>query len=250
MNIIIILAFLFFLGSITGWGLEVIFRRYFSSANPGRKWINPGFLSGPYLPLYGCSLCALYLLAGLEPCLGIENPAISKLVLFAIMAASVTAIEYVAGLIFIKGMKVKLWDYSTQWGNIQGIICPKFTFFWAVLSAIYFFLIHPHILSALHWLSENLAFSFCIGFFFGVFTLDFIHSANLLVKIRRFAEENGIVVRFEELKAGIRAKEEKNREKARFLLAMFPSVPLGEHLKEYYEKCKEELEHFRPHRTK
>lgn len=43
------------------------------------------------------------------------------------MAAAVTLVEYIAGLISIKLLHVKLWDYSKQWGNIQGIICPKFT---------------------------------------------------------------------------------------------------------------------------
>ncbi len=43
MNIFLILAFLFFIGSVSGWVLELFFRRFFSRANPERKWINPGF---------------------------------------------------------------------------------------------------------------------------------------------------------------------------------------------------------------
>ena len=43
----LILAFIFFIGSLAGWLLELIFRRFFSKANPTRKWINPGFLVGP-----------------------------------------------------------------------------------------------------------------------------------------------------------------------------------------------------------
>lgn len=66
MNILLKLAYLFFIGSVIGWCIEVIFRRFFSSANPERKWINPGFCTGPYLPLYGCGLCILYLIASLE----------------------------------------------------------------------------------------------------------------------------------------------------------------------------------------
>jgi len=53
MSNILILAFLFFAGCLIGWGIEVIFRR-FEPNNKARKWINPGFLIGPYLPLYGC----------------------------------------------------------------------------------------------------------------------------------------------------------------------------------------------------
>ena len=34
------LAFLFFAGSVSGWVLELLFRRFLSSANPERRWIN------------------------------------------------------------------------------------------------------------------------------------------------------------------------------------------------------------------
>lgn len=115
MNLFLTIAFLFFIGSMAGWGIEVVFRRFFSSANPERKWINPGFLSGPYLPLYGFSLCVLFLLSLLEQYIPIENTALRKAALFAVMAAAVTLVEYIAGLISIKLLHVKLWDYSKQW---------------------------------------------------------------------------------------------------------------------------------------
>ena len=65
MSILLKLCFLFFVGSVSGWVAELLFRRFFSSANPERKWINPGFCIGPYLPLYGVGLCLLYLIAAL-----------------------------------------------------------------------------------------------------------------------------------------------------------------------------------------
>lgn len=242
MDLFMKLAFLFLIGSLIGWGIEVVFRRFFSAANPERKWINPGFLSGPYLPLYGFSLCVLYLLASCEPLLPVPNPVWRKAALFAVMALCVTGVEYLAGLIFIKGLHVKLWDYSTQWGNVNGIICPKFTLFWLALSAAYYFLVHPHILDSLAWLANNLAFSFFIGFFYGVFAIDFVASARLVARIKRFAEENGIVVRLEELRAHIRKSREERSEKARFLLSLYSSVPLGRHLKEYADRCRAELD--------
>ena len=137
MNFFLKLAFLFCIGSLLGWCIEVLFRRFFSA----KKWINPGFLVGPYLPLYGFSLCTLYLLAMLEEFIPISFPVLRKLVLFAVMALCVTAIEYVTGLIFIKRLKIKLWDYSDCWGNVDGVICPLFTFFWALLSAAYYYFI-------------------------------------------------------------------------------------------------------------
>lgn len=110
MNKFLILAFLFFIGCFLGWGLEVLYRR-FTPANSSRRWVNPGFLVGPYLPLYGFGLCALYLLANLEntPLIS-QVTAGSKIILFVVMALVMTLFEYIAGVIFIKGMKVKLWD--------------------------------------------------------------------------------------------------------------------------------------------
>ena len=63
MNFFLTLAYLFFIGSVSGWVLELFFRKFFSASNPEHKWINPGFCTGPYLPIYGFGLCALYLLA-------------------------------------------------------------------------------------------------------------------------------------------------------------------------------------------
>ena len=103
MNIFLTLAFLFFIGATLGWVLELLFRRFFSSANPERKWINPGFCVGPYLPLYGCGLCFLYLIASLEQFSIIRDPFWNRVVLFLIMAVCMTVTEYFAGLIALKG---------------------------------------------------------------------------------------------------------------------------------------------------
>ena len=62
MNLLFELCFLFFIGSVSGWVAELFYRRFFSDANPGRKWINPGFCTGPYLPLYGVGLGLVYLI--------------------------------------------------------------------------------------------------------------------------------------------------------------------------------------------
>lgn len=158
------------------------------------------------------------------------------------MAAAVTLVEYIAGLISIKLLHVKLWDYSKQWGNIQGIICPKFTLGWAILSAVYYFLIHPRIENALVWLSNNLAFSFIIGFFYGVFVIDLVNATALMVKIKRFADEKQIVVKYEQLREHIRVNREKRLEKAKFLMSMGPQSAMAEQLKQYYDKFRDELE--------
>ncbi len=232
MSLFLKLAFLFLIGSVSGWGIEVLFRRFISRANPERKWINPGFCTGPYLPLYGCGLCLMYLIAGLEKYNFIANPFWNKMLLFLIMAVCMTLIEYIAGIISLKAGKVRLWDYTKEWGNIQGIICPKFSLSWAALGAVYYFLIHPHILEAIHWLTQNLAYSFGIGMFFGIFVVDVAKSVQLTAKLKQFAEENNVVVRYEALKEDIRLHYETTKRKYNFFRPFHSEQPLSEHLKD------------------
>ena len=236
----LIISFLFFIGCIFGWVLELFFRR-FAPSNKEHRWINPGFLAGPYLPIYGFGLCALYLMAELERFINIESVPLKRAAIVILMCISMTAIEYIAGIIFIKGMNVKLWDYGSNRFNIQGIICPLYSFCWGVLGAIYYFLVHPRILSALDWFSRNLAFSFVVGMFFGVFLIDVGYSFHVVVKIRQFASENKILIRYEELKENIQVEMKQRKEKYRFIFAMHTVRPMSEHLKSYLEKTKARL---------
>ena len=188
-------------------------------------------MHGPYLPLYGCGLVLLFLIARI-PLGGISPVWVRYVVLLAIICAVMTLIEYIAGLIFIKGMGIKLWDYSAHPGNIQGIICPLFSFFWAALGAAYYFLVHPYILNALAWLSNNLAFSFFIGMFFGVFIIDVVHSSQIIVKLKKFAEDNDVIVRYEALKTHIRQQREERSLKYHFFRPFRTERPLAESLRE------------------
>lgn len=241
MGLFLILAFLFFIGSVLGFVIELLFRRFISSANPERKWINPGFCVGPYIPLYGVGLCTLYLVAGLEKLPFAAHPVWGKLWLFLIMAVAMTLIEYLTGLFCLKVLKVRLWDYSREWANLQGIICPRFSLIWAVLGALYYFLIHPYILNALLWLSRNLAFSFVIGLFFGVFILDVIHSAQLVAKLKRLADEYRIVVRYEHLKAQIRRRHHSMKTPYHFFRPFHTDRPLSEYVKELQDHLEKRI---------
>ena len=182
MNLSLTLAFLFFLGSVLGWVLELFFRRFLSRNNPERKWVNPGFCMGPYLSLYGAGLCLLYLIASLGQQQILPDPLGNRVLVFLLMAFGMTVTEYLAGNFLLNFFHIRLWDYSNEWANIQGIICPKFSLIWAILGVIYYFVIHPYVLTVLLWLSRHLAFSFFIGSFFGVWILDTVHSARSILR--------------------------------------------------------------------
>jgi uncharacterized membrane protein len=56
MKIFLLYLFLFILGCLLGWVIEVLFRRYVSA----KKWVNPGFMKGPWLPLYGFGVITMF----------------------------------------------------------------------------------------------------------------------------------------------------------------------------------------------
>ena len=188
-QVFLIIVFLFFFGSCAGWVLEVFFRRFFSGANPERKWLNPGFLFGPCVPLYGFGTVVLFVFSELESqVFGSANGSWwYYIVMFFVMALAMTLLEYISGLTCLKVMHLRLWDYTNCWGNIQGLICPLFTFFWGVLSALYYFLLYPQLRRLVVWFVAHPLFSFIVGICFGIFLIDFGFSLHLGTALRKRA---------------------------------------------------------------
>ncbi len=48
-------------------------------------------------------------------------------------AGLITAIELCFGLICNRWLHWGVWDYSSNWGNLWGQICPFYTFLWFLL---------------------------------------------------------------------------------------------------------------------
>ena len=227
---LLVAAFLFFVGSVVGWCIEVLFRRIFTA----KKWINPGFLTGPYLPLYGFGVAMLFAISLIPIDTGYYRP--DSLIIILIMGVVMTLIEYIAGLIFIKGMKIKLWDYSNRRGNIQGIICPLFSFLWLLVCAFYYFVIDPFVIEAVVWFVHHITFAFFVGIFFGVFFVDLGHSINLSAKITAFAKKHDIVVSFEKLKESIKDRIDKLGEKKHFIFSFKSNRTLTQEMDNYKEE--------------
>lgn len=228
-QVMINIIFLFYIGCTTGWIIELIFRRIVH-----KTWVNPGFLVGPYLPIYGfgvCSLTGIYFL--------FFQKNLPSILVILLMGLTMTLIEFIGGLSFVN-KPVKLWDYSDRWGNYKGIICPLFSFIWTIIAALYYYLIAPYILNLLNWFSHHLLFSFVLGFFSGVFIIDYIYSTQLLSKIKKYAKENKIDVRLEELKEQIKEKQKKS-----FLFPIKNTLDLKEYIHKYkkIEKKKRRKKH-------
>lgn len=47
----------------------------------------------------------------------------------------ITVLEFITGCIVNIFLKMNIWDYSGEWGNLLGQICPKYFMFWIFISA-------------------------------------------------------------------------------------------------------------------
>lgn len=118
--------------SFAGWVLESV-----SKTIAQRKFVNSGFLKGPFCPIYGFG--AIIMLT----CLSFLK---ENLVLLFIAAFFVLSIwEYCVGLFLEKVFKTKYWDYSSLKFNIHGRVALKNSIYWGVLGVIFICLIHPFV---------------------------------------------------------------------------------------------------------
>lgn len=107
-----------------------------------KKWVNRGFLHGPFLPIYG-SGAVIVLVATI--------PVREQLLLvFLFGMAAATLLEYVTGEAMERMFHVRYWDYSKQFLNVNGHICLMASVGWGFFSVF--------MVQFLHRLVEYLVF--------------------------------------------------------------------------------------------
>jgi len=116
------LIYYFVIFSVCGWILEMVFR---SAKN--QRLVNPGFLRGFYLPIYGFG--ALLILAG-NAILGSYSLPLRSLFYFI----SLTGLEFIAGVAIEKIFRTRLWDYREKRFNIGGHVCLLFAIYWTLIA--------------------------------------------------------------------------------------------------------------------
>lgn len=120
----------FFLYCVVGWIWEVL---YVSARK--RTWVNRGFLYGPWLPIYGFG--AVMILLATLPVRG----NLPLVFLFGMIGA--TALEYITGVAMERIFHMRYWDYSENFGNVNGHICVMASVGWGVASVLVTEFVHP-----------------------------------------------------------------------------------------------------------
>lgn len=227
MVIFLDIVFLFFIGCTFGWVLELFYRRLAHG-----YWVNPGFLVGPYLPIYGFGLCTLTVIY-----LTFYEMHLPSILVIILMGAAMTLIELIGGLSFVN-KPVKLWDYSNNWENYKGIICPLFSLIWTFISALYYFFLSEFILDKVIWFNNHIIFSFVLGMFMATILIDYAYSTKLLSKVRKYAKEGGATIRYEEFKRTVKEHQKKAKEKYSFIFPLKSSMDLKPYIHNYKKHIK------------
>ncbi|MCR5731483.1 MAG: putative ABC transporter permease [Sphaerochaetaceae bacterium] len=140
----------FFIYCVLGWCCEEVYCYLLS-----KKWVNRGFLYGPYLPIYGSGAMAVVLL--------LENFLYSPALIFLLGMTVCSLIEYVAHWGMEKIFNIKLWDYSTYHFNLNGRICLRNSTLFGICSLLVMYVINVPLLGFVFRLNDYAAYSLSVA---------------------------------------------------------------------------------------
>lgn len=179
-----------------------------------RKLVNRGFLKGPFLPIYGSG--AICILIVTIPFRG----SVWQMALVGMAAA--TLLEYVTGAVMERLFRVRYWDYTGKFLNVNGYICLSSTLCWGVMTVLLVKVFHIHIEKLVLSVDENyisglvLLITPCITADFVTSFHAAIHLRELLIQNERVrAELLRLAQKKQELENAVQEAGEKMREKVR-----------------------------------
>lgn len=122
----------FIIYSFIGWICETLYCSVFA-----KKFINRGFLNGPFCPVYGFGALLIIFLLGNLP----------KNIVLVFLAGTIitTILEYFTGWLLEAIFHAKWWDYSHNKFNIKGRICLTNSILFGLLSVILVLFIQPFV---------------------------------------------------------------------------------------------------------
>ncbi len=150
--------------SFLGWCCECVY----CSFGEG-QWINRGFLTGPFCPIYGFgAIATLGFLQYLPQ---------STICVFVGGVIITSTLEYITSWVMEKMFNTRWWDYSKRRFNLSGRVCLLNSTLFGLLCLFLVFDLHPQISKV----SLIFSLDFKYGFLFA-FVLYFIADFTLAVK--------------------------------------------------------------------
>lgn len=161
---------LFFIYAFLGWIMEVI-----GKLIQQKKFINRGFLIGPYCPIYGHGAILITILLSRYK----ANPFI--LFFMAILICSI--LEYATSYFMEKIFHARWWDYSQYKFNINGRICLRTMIPFGILGCFIIYISNPLFLEMIKKIPQSILLVLCI-FLVSIFIIDNLISFNIIRNVQ------------------------------------------------------------------
>lgn len=153
---------IFYIYCFMGWCFESL---YVSAKS--KKWVNRGFMKGPFLPIYGCG--AVIILFSTIPVMS------SPVLVYILSFIAATVLELATGMVMEKLFKVKYWDYSGNFMNYKGYICIKSSITWGFMGMLVTYIINEPVAKFIDslnvWISALIVVILTV-----IFVFDFVKS--------------------------------------------------------------------------
>ena len=139
---IVVIYILFWLYSFLGWLMETT-----RVSLQSKRFINRGFLMGPYCPIYGTGGVLLLVLSPYKD---------SPFLVFILSIVICSIIEYLTSYILEMIYKVRWWDYSNRMFNLNGRVCLFNSVCFGLLGMLMVSYLNPIFLNLITSLSDTI----------------------------------------------------------------------------------------------
>lgn len=163
--------------SCLGWILESVYKTV-----RDRRPVNSGFLSGPFVPIYGFgAIGIIQLLSMVAPLISSFTPALRLIVEMSTATALASLLELGTGVLLQALFNRRWWDYSDERFNLLGLVSLKYSLLWGALSLIVLNLIQPHIETVVYSIPISIKLA-SLALLLGCLVLDLAHRLNIYWK--------------------------------------------------------------------
>lgn len=203
---------LFFSLSILGWCLEVACKLV-----QFRRFINRGFLIGPYCPIYGIGSVLITVL--------LSRFSTAPIVVFLMAMIVCGALEYITSYVMEKLYHARWWDYSNRRFNLDGRVCANTLIPFGLLALLLVYVIKPFLFDLFRQISPAYIHAIC-AVLLAVILSDIAISATVLGKIRKSATHVSGIDDTESLTRSVREHLSQHGLLVRRALRAFPYMKL------------------------
>lgn len=165
-----IYIFLFFIYSFAGWFMESV-----GGILNVKKFVNRGFLIGPYCPVYGIGVVFVTIL--------LRNYINDIPILFSLSLLICGTLEYMTSYFMEKFFNARWWDYHKNKFNINGRICLETLIPFSIVATLIICKINPVLIDKFIKIPENIRIIVSI-IFSVLFIIDFIISFKIILNFK------------------------------------------------------------------